>query len=98
MTEPGREPLIRAETRMRPLTNSNGTVTLFVADSVKEGLSGGTAPLTLRTRSKVNVAKPIFGSVVHAAIPGTIRNKLTRVTQGMFQRKSKSLTERSIQE
>src|SRR5437660_3564113 len=98
MTKPGREPLIRAETRIRPLTNSNGTRVAFVADSAEESLSGGTAPLTLQTRSNVNVADPILDRVVHPAIPGSIRNKLTRVTQRMFQRKSKSLTERSIQE
>src|SRR5437588_7017359 len=56
MTSAGSKSLTRAVSRMRPLTKSNGTVTVFVTVWSVETLATGTSPLTLSTTRHVNNA------------------------------------------
>src|SRR6266513_3568417 len=85
MTDAGCASLTREATRIRPLTNSNGTVTAFVVDPLGESLAAGAALLELHSSSNVNVAGQSQRSLVRFVMQQNIRSKLIRVTPGIFQ-------------
>src|SRR5438132_14381551 len=99
MTDAGRASLTREATRIRPLTNSNGIATAFVAAGLAGPAAGGTAPLTLQATSNVNVAGQNQRSLVRFLMQQNMRSKLIRVTPRMFQNLfCESLTRRPIRE
>src|SRR2546430_14455077 len=99
MTDAGCASLTREATRIRPLTNSNGTVTALVVDPFGESLAAGAALLALHSSSNVNVAGQSQRSLVRFLMPQNIRSKLIRVTPGMFSNLfCVSLTSRPIRE
>src|SRR5438034_2424269 len=78
MTVAGREPLTRVETRIRPLTNSNGME--FVAVGSADSAGAAMAPLTLQTARHVNIASHRQRSDVNLAMTRSLGESTAVVT------------------